>query len=597
MKTWTKEERYRVLQDPEEIRDMHDRIAQSAWRQTFHIQPVTGLLNDPNGFIRHGDLWHLFYQWCPWGAVHGLKYWYHVISRDLVNWKNAGVCIRPDTVYDNKGAYSGSAYPTDGKIYLYYTGNHRDADWTRRSYTCLVKLNDDGTAEKYTPPLFGPHPDYTEHQRDPKILFFKEPHLYRILIGAQNKKNQGRVICYRSPHHNRGWEFEGEVRVPGFENFGSMWECPSIEHIGDKDVLIFCPQHIKLSGRGESTNHNGYIIGHMDWDTLTFHPEGSFHVLDFGFDSYAAECAATIGDPDKAVLVAWMGLPDSSYPVTDEEEWSGCLTLPRELTIRDRRLIQKPLDSLKELRESEYDPHVRSAALADTGRSDAGLRGMDAQAIDGRQDVDKAYESVSKASGPIITPLTVKKCDEILSGDTAAASSDKQALSHASDETLPLAESVPAETDPSAAANAGGAKSAVHDVLLGDLPKACEMEISFSEGDYLRMLKLFTKGDGSGGITIRADDWANEISVDRSGLTNRFNEEQGEVRTRPISRPVFHLRIFIDSSSVEIFVNDGDAVFTSRVFPTEEERHFVLDGEADVKLWTLRPAVKDDFVV
>ena len=552
MKTWTKEERYRVLQDPEEIRDMHDRIAQSAWRQTFHIQPITGLLNDPNGFIRHGDLWHLFYQWCPWGAVHGLKYWYHVISRDLVNWKNAGVCIRPDTVYDNKGAYSGSAYPTDGKIYLYYTGNHRDADWTRRSYTCLVKLNDDGTAEKYTPPLFGPHPDYTEHQRDPKILFFKEPHLYRILIGAQNKKNQGRVICYRSPHHNRGWEFEGEVRVPGFENFGSMWECPSIEHIGDKDVLIFCPQHIKLSGRGESTNHNGYIIGHMDWDTLTFHPEGSFHVLDFGFDSYAAECAATIGDPDKAVLVAWMGLPDSSYPVTDEEEWSGCLTLPRELTIRDRRLIQKPLDSLKELRESEYDPHVRSAALADTGRSDAGLRGMDAMAIDGKQAVDDAYESASKASGPIITPLTVKKC----------------------------AEAAP-----------------VHSALLGDLPKACEMEISFSEGDYLRMLKLFTKGDGSGGITIRADDWANEISVDRSGLTNRFNEEQGEVRTRPISRPVFHLRIFIDSSSVEIFVNDGDAVFTTRLFPTPEESWCAFDGDAAIHMWRLKDAVTDDFVV
>ena len=186
------------------------------------------------------------------------------------------------------------------------------------------------------------------------------------------------------------------------------------------------------------------------------------------------------------------------------------------------------------------------------GRSDAGLRGMDAMAIDGKQAVDDAYESASKASGPIITPLTVKKC----------------------------AEAAP-----------------VHSALLGDLPKACEMEISFSEGDYLRMLRLFAKSDGSGGITIRADDWANEISVDRSGLTNRFNTEQGEVRTRPISRPVFHLRIFIDSSSVEIFVNDGDAVFTSRVFPTEEERHFVLDGEADIKLWTLRPAVKDDFVV
>jgi len=575
MKTWTKEERYRVLHDPEEIRDMHDRIAQSAWRQTFHIQPVTGLLNDPNGFIRHGDLWHLFYQWCPWGAVHGLKYWYHVISRDLVNWKNAGVCIRPDTVYDNKGAYSGSAYPTDGKIYLYYTGNHRDADWTRRSYTCLVKLNDDGTAEKYTPPLFGPHPDYTEHQRDPKILFFREPHLYRILLGAQNKKGQGRIICYRSPHHNRGWEFEGEVRVPGFENFGGMWECPSIERIGDKDVLIFCPQHIKLAGRGESTNHNGYIIGRMDWNTLTFHPDGSFHVLDFGFDSYAAECAATIGDPDRAILVAWMGLPDSSYPVTDEEEWSGCLTLPRELTIRDRRLIQKPLDSLQSLREAEFDPHIRSVGIADQGRSDAELRGMNAQAIDGKQPVDDAYEAASKTSGPIITPLTVRKCEEAAAEDDAAGKHDQTGKNTAS----------PAES------------AAFHSALLGDLPKACEMEISFSEGDYLRMLKLFTKGDGSGGITIRADDWADEISVDCSGLTNRFNTEQGEVRTRPISRPVFHLRIFIDSSSVEIFVNDGDAVFTSRVFPTEEERHFVLDGAADIRIWTLRPAVKDDFVV
>ena len=79
-----------------------------------------------------------------------------------------------------------------------------------------------------------------------------------------------------------------------------------------------------------------------------------FHVLDFGFDSYAAECAANPDDKNKATLVAWMGLPDASYP-TDEEEWSGCLTLPRELRVRNRRLIQQPLDGLRQLRDEKID--------------------------------------------------------------------------------------------------------------------------------------------------------------------------------------------------------------------------------------------------
>ena len=119
MKTWTKEERYRILKSAEEIRDLHERIARSDYRQQYHIQPVTGLLNDPNGFVFHNGRWHLFYQWCPWGAVHGLKYWYHTVSKDLVMWKNKGVCIRPDTEYDNKGAYSGSALPCADSVWLY----------------------------------------------------------------------------------------------------------------------------------------------------------------------------------------------------------------------------------------------------------------------------------------------------------------------------------------------------------------------------------------------------------------------------------------------------------------------------------------------
>lgn len=495
---WTREERYRELKYPQELRTLYERVSSSDYRQTYHIQSVTGLINDPNGFVWHDNVWHLFYQWCPWGAVHGLKYWYHTVSADLVTWKNLGVALCPDRDYDNKGAYSGSAMPIGDSLYLYYTGNHRDPDWTRRSYTCLAKLKNDGWVEKYPLPLFGQNENYSEHQRDPKIISLRgkspgDPTRYYILLGAQTKDGRGCALVYASEDLLHGWYFAGELKVPGFESFGGMWECPSIEHIGGRDILMMCPQHLILPGRGEATNHNGYILGTMDWDTLTFSPDGNFHVLDFGFDSYAAVCANNFQDENKAVLVAWMGMPDSSYP-TDEEDWQGCLTLPRELTIRDRRLIQQPLPQLKQLRDEEID--LRHAA--------------DGQGV----------------SAP--------------------------------------------------------------------LPRVCELELYCRPGDL--SLDLFASHH-SPGLSIRYSEARKEILLDRSGMQVEFNREQGQRRIRPLENGLTHLRIFVDRSSVEIFVNDGDAVFTTRVFPTGEEGLFHVRGDAFVRMWHLKPAVKDNFII
>ena len=50
MREWSREERYRVLQSADEIRDLHERISKSVYRQKYHVQPVTGLSSDPNGF-------------------------------------------------------------------------------------------------------------------------------------------------------------------------------------------------------------------------------------------------------------------------------------------------------------------------------------------------------------------------------------------------------------------------------------------------------------------------------------------------------------------------------------------------------------------
>ena len=497
MKEWTREEKYRVLKDASEIEPMHEAIQKSKYRQLLHVQGVTGLINDPNGYVYHNGVWHLFYQWCPWGAVHGLKYWYHTVSKDLVEWENRGIAIRPDTIYDNRGAYSGSALVAEESIYLYYTGNHRDEDWKRTSYTCIANMRDDGSYHKYSKPLFAAHPGYTEHQRDPKIIWREEEDMYYIILGAQTKDKRGCALIYRSKEFNKNWEFAGELKVPGFEDFGDMWECPSLERISGRDVLLFCPQHPTIPNRGMDRNHNGYLIGEMDWNTLTFTPETQFHVLDFGFDSYAAGCASNIGarnvnDPsaltrdDKAILVAWMGLPDVSYP-TDEENWAGCLTLPRELTVRHRRLIQRPLESLRRLRDGEAD------------------------------------------------------------------------------------------------------------LRTNRLPDACEIEL-INRGEDLSVT-LFTDERGRGGVSILFDYASKTITIDRSGMKRRFNVEAGEERSRDLGHNLAHMRIYIDRSSFEIFINDGDAVFTSRIFPEDDEHGWLVEGDVSLRIWKLRPAVKDDFVL
>ena len=485
MKEWTRDERYRVLKSPDEIRDLFERIQKSEYRQTYHVQPVTGLSSDPNGFAFHNGVWHLFYQWCPWGAVHGLKYWYHVASKDLITWTNEGIGLSPDRDYDNKGTHSGSAISKGDDLYFFYTGNHRDDNWVRTPYTCAAVLGSDGRPVKLDEPLFGPRSDYSEHQRDPKIVWNEEHQKYYIFIGAQTLDLKGTALIYESKDLLEGWTFAGQLKVPGYEDFGGMWECPCIQRISGKDVLIFSPQYTTLPGRGNSTNHNVYLIGQMDYDTLTFTPEAPYRYLDFGFDFYAAQLAANVTDPDKAIMISWIGLPDNHYP-TEEEDWEGSMTLPRELRIRDGALVQSPVEGIEALRDQDF-----------------------------------------------------------------------------SDEAV--------------------------------LPSACEILVDCNGKDL--DLNLFTKENGDGGFRMHFNAETKTITVDRTGMNKRFNTNVFEVLDMPLEKELRSMRIFIDRSSIEIFVNDGEAVFSSHVYPEDNEHFYTKTDNAALAIWSLTPSVTDDFVM
>ena len=487
MKEWTRDERYKILRSADEIKNLHERIQKSVYRQAYHVQPITGLSSDPNGFSLHDGIWHLFYQWCPWGAVHGLKYWYHVTSHDLIHWQNEGIGLKPDTFYDNKGVHSGSAIADGNDLYLFYTGNHRDENWNRTPYTCVAKQSSGKKPVKLDAPLFGPRADYSEHQRDPKVFYNAQRKAYYIFIGAQTADGRGCILVYESACLLKDWHFAGELKVSGYEHFGGMWECPCIQRISGKDMLIFSPQYIKLPERAENTNHNIYLIGTMDYDTLTFSPDSDYRHLDYGFDFYAAQLAANPGDADKAIIIAWMGLPDNHYP-TEEEDWEGSMTLPRELRIQGDRLIQTPLREIEALRKTE-----------------------------------------------------------------------------------PIPQNV--------------------------LPSACEIGLTPTAKDQDFEIRLFASAGGDGGMRLCYDASAHTCTIDRNGMKKRFNRTLGEALTMPLEKPLEHLQIFIDRSSVEIFANHGEAVFTSHVYPTADEHYYTATAGTALKIWELRASVTNDFVV
>ena len=152
---WTREARYQRL--AEVSKDVYQKlvtqVADSPYRQKFHIQPKTGLLNDPNGFSFYKGRYHLFYQWFPLGPVHGVKYWYHMSSENLVDWQDEGIALEPDSFYDSHGVFSGSGLVVEDRLHLFYTGNTRTDDWVRIPYQCHAIMDASGNIEKADSPL------------------------------------------------------------------------------------------------------------------------------------------------------------------------------------------------------------------------------------------------------------------------------------------------------------------------------------------------------------------------------------------------------------------------------------------------------------
>lgn len=347
---WTREMRYRPYKDYSalDLLKLQRQAGSSPAQLHYHIHPASGLLNDPNGFSYFNHEWHVSYQNFPFGAAHGLKSWMHMSSNDLVHWQERGMVLTPDNQYDSHGAYSGSALAQGDRLFLMYTGNHRDQDWVRTPYQLGAWMDKDGHVEKLAKPLIEKPAKFSEHFRDPQIME-KDGHYYAIL-GAQTAEDEaGHIDLWTSDQLESGWHEVGLVQMSQYQ-MGYMIECPNLVFVDGYAVMIFCPQGLnKQVSSYQNVYPNMYLIGdgfNFDHAELVNSSDKPLN-LDCGFDVYASQA---FNAPDgHAYAISWVGLPDTTYP-TDDENWANCLSQVKELHVKDGKLYQQPVSAMRTLR-------------------------------------------------------------------------------------------------------------------------------------------------------------------------------------------------------------------------------------------------------
>ncbi|WP_032093728.1 glycoside hydrolase family 32 protein [Necropsobacter rosorum] len=323
---------------PDELAQLADSVAQDKdFRPRYHLAPPTGLLNDPNGLLFDGEKYHVFYQWFPFDALHGMKHWKHLITADFQHFRPADNLI-PCEMFESHGCYSGGALLVGEQIAVFYTGNtRRAADNQRVPYQNLALFDKAGNLLRKRALIEQAPPGYTEHVRDPKPFFSAEGKI-RFICGAQRTDLSGTAIVFEMDDLDATPRLLGELSVPAFDNRQVfMWECPDLFHhqAENKDIFIWSPQgKARQSTQFQNNYHAVYALGKLDG--LRFDAE-RIAELDQGFDFYAPQTFSGV----ESLMLGWVGLPDLSYP-TERYKWHSMLTLPRALRLVGDRIYQSP---------------------------------------------------------------------------------------------------------------------------------------------------------------------------------------------------------------------------------------------------------------
>ena len=279
--------------------DTFDDSNQEKHRPVYHHSPKWGWMNDPNGMFYKDGVWHLYFQYNPYGSLWENLSWGHSTSTDLIHWTQ-----QPTAIYgDGLGhIFSGSAvvdsantagYGKDAIVAFYTTAGPSQTQ-------SMAYSNDGGTTfTKYqnNPILTSPERDF----RDPKVFWCEEAAHWVMVLAV------GQEMQFFSSPNLRDWKYESSFGHE-YGSHGGVWECPDlmkmkVEGTDKEKWMLICNINPGGPFGGSATQ---YFIGTFDGHKFVCEDEaGETKWMDYGKDHYATVTFSN-APQDRHVAMAWM---------------------------------------------------------------------------------------------------------------------------------------------------------------------------------------------------------------------------------------------------------------------------------------------------
>ena len=269
------------------------------FRPAYHHSPVYGWMNDPNGLFYKDGVWHLYYQWNPYGSQWENMTWGHSTSTDGLHWTPQPTAIEADAL----GAIFSGCCVVDknntagfgnGAIVAYYT-----SAGARQTQSMAYSVDGGQTFTKYAgnPVIVSDVPDF----RDPHIFWNEEAGFWNMVLAS------GQEMSIYSSKDLKQWKHESNFGLT-YGNHGGVWECPDlmklpVDGTGEQKWMLICNINPGGPFGGSATQ---YFIGQFDGHQFVCEdqPEET-KWMDYGKDHYATVTFDNAPD-GRRVAIAWM---------------------------------------------------------------------------------------------------------------------------------------------------------------------------------------------------------------------------------------------------------------------------------------------------
>ncbi len=309
------------------VADTFDTSNREKYRPAFHHTPIYGWMNDPNGMFYKDGVWHLYYQWNPFGSKWQNLSWGHSSSRDLINWEHHPVALEPDGL---GMIFSGSAaIDTDGSAG--FGKNAIMAMYTSAGVSQIQSLahsTDNGTT--FTTYPGNPVLTLESEARDPNMFWDPETKEWILILAHALEKE---MLLFTSPDMKQ-WTLQSSFGK-GLGAQDGVWECPdlfklTVDGTDEEKWVLLCNLNPGGPFGGSATQ---YFTGDFDGKTFTPDTDPSGNVptkwLDYGKDHYATVSFSDAPDGRRTVI-GWMS--NWQYaPEVPTMQYRSANTLPREI--------------------------------------------------------------------------------------------------------------------------------------------------------------------------------------------------------------------------------------------------------------------------